>query len=107
MPFSALPQMLQQPGGKAALIQHLKQLERRSQCATVMFDQHVPDIVPAMNGNINPDQCYNKVSGPPFVKHTDTYRMMIVRMIMVMIIIIIIMRMTMLAGIGELYAPMT
>ncbi|XP_073702528.1 uncharacterized protein [Garra rufa] len=38
-----------QPGTKAALIQRLQQLERKRHQAIVMFQPHVPDIVPANN----------------------------------------------------------
>lgn len=46
--FSAINDT-KQPGAKL-----LKQLERKLR-ATVMFHQHVPDIVPATHGYITPD----------------------------------------------------
>ncbi|XP_028438302.1 uncharacterized protein LOC114558468 isoform X2 [Perca flavescens] len=48
----------EQPGAKAALIQRLKQLERKLHHATVMFHQHVPDIVPATCSYVVPETPY-------------------------------------------------
>ncbi|CAM4708570.1 unnamed protein product [Leuciscus chuanchicus] len=45
----------EQPGVKAALIQRLRELERKLHETTVKFNQHVPDIVPSTCGYISTD----------------------------------------------------